>query len=473
MNKIRRIISVFALAVLLLPLFCLFPSASEQAVSVSVTVPKSVTVGSELRVKIEISKPAFPLAGLEFSLSFDDKLVKPKITDNKNQRMDAFSKKVPKGWEQMHSFSEKESKYYLRFAMPENGEPLKDASALSVEIPFAVTGTGVIGFSADSDDIVAVKNDKSLTLCKGAGSSCSSVSAGEKDTFSVTLSGDEEAVAKSRYEVTAKVTNLCDRAGIAALEFALSFDGRIFEPVITENKNAEMDVFMSRMPHKNWEQMCSYDAEKQRYVIRLACLSAGEKEQELLKLSDSLEIKIPFRVRGSEGDTGGFSVVPGTVVGANADVGKVSGTGGSFSVPVTERETFVIPSYLKTDGKYIFGTKPGTPVSEYEKSFGTAVLLDRKGNRVKEGFVGTGMRIAGGENQIYIIVIKGDCSGEGKITSADYAMAKRICLNTYDAGKEIILSAKITDSGENVSVKDYAMLKRHVLGTYNIYGSEK
>ena len=64
-------------------------------------------------------------------------------------------------------------------------------------------------------------------------------------------------------------------------------------------------------------------------------------------------------------------------------------------------------------------------------------------------------------------VILGDINNDGKINSADYLIAKRIFLGSYNATEAQLVAADVNIDGK-VNSADYLMIKRHFLGTYTI-----
>ena len=126
---------------------------------------------------------------------------------------------------------------------------------------------------------------------------------------------------------------------------------------------------------------------------------------------------------------------------------------------------------VEFDGRYFAViTQKGYTAAELIYDYGAAegVMHTAKGVAVPNSTVlGTGARVDLGGTRIYALV-KGDGGGDGKIGADDYAMAKRIYLGSYSAGKARVCALALTD-GKRVRAADYAKLKRHVLGTYDIY----
>ncbi|MBP5155720.1 MAG: N-acetylmuramoyl-L-alanine amidase [Clostridia bacterium] len=126
------------------------------------------------------------------------------------------------------------------------------------------------------------------------------------------------------------------------------------------------------------------------------------------------------------------------------------------------------------DGRYYAViTKKGYTAADLISDYGadSGIARNAKGAVSDNGAVlGTDARVDLDGTRIYALV-KGDGNGDGKIGSADYAMAKRIFLGTYPGGSVRTGALALTD-GKAVHAVDYAKLKRHVLGTYDLYQSE-
>ena len=103
-------------------------------------------------------------------------------------------------------------------------------------------------------------------------------------------------------------------------------------------------------------------------------------------------------------------------------------------------------------------------------------IFDTKGNLVTSGtaLVGTGYTVKYIYNnevkdEVPVIVL-GDVSGDGKITAADYLLAKRAFLGSIKLSAPQLKAATLSGS-DTVKSSDYLMIKRHFLKTYVIYWS--
>ncbi len=111
-----------------------------------------------------------------------------------------------------------------------------------------------------------------------------------------------------------------------------------------------------------------------------------------------------------------------------------------------------------------------TPAVILEHSFHTNTraslwLMDE--NNLKSLAVAEAAALAEHFGVSQAMVMKGDVNGDGKISSADYIMAKRIMLNTYKPTPLQLWAADIDGDGK-VSPSDYIKIKRDVIGSYSI-----
>lgn len=126
-------------------------------------------------------------------------------------------------------------------------------------------------------------------------------------------------------------------------------------------------------------------------------------------------------------------------------------------------------SSLSVTGVYLIGLTEKVSVFDLGFEFDGKIKVTDKDDVALENdsIVGTGCKVDVG-SVVYIVIVLGDVSGNGKIDSKDYLLIKRAFLGTVelDAAK---LRAACIGGTEKPSSKDYLMLKRHFLGTYNIF----
>lgn len=466
--KLKKSIACILAVITLLTAFCGTVSANEAA-AFALSCTEDVAVGGEIAVTVTLSRVDIAISGIEFSLTYDSEYVLPKITSNENSQMDLFAKTLPSGWEQLCSYSEQENKYYLRFCVgSDSTNYITDEDDIVIRIPFTVREAGVFDFTVDSGDIIIIGAHSVSDIYGGAGATVSAVGLSESDKLALTLSGSETAYERGIYNLTAEVTNLGDSTGIIAFECDLHYDTDIFEPVITANEDGEMDAFMTDMPADGWEQMCSLDSDEGCYTLRFAALGAGTVANEILKSGESFLVTIPFKVIGAEGDVGAFAIKRDTVLGVNGVTGIVTGSGSTFSTSVADSPVASFPEkYTVADG-LIYWVAEKTEIADFVAELGSVTVADKDGNAVTDDVVKTGQLLVAGD-ATYVIVVKGDANGNGKIDAPDYLMAKRAVLGTYTPSSAELRAMAIS-GGEGAVPDDYFMLKRHVLGTFDING---
>ena len=174
--------------------------------------------------------------------------------------------------------------------------------------------------------------------------------------------------------------------------------------------------------------------------------------------------------------------------------GKVTLTGNATKVTITvtsssgETKKYYITVARETNsgikpvsseykvGTYITGVDFSTSVSSFKskvKAPGgyTMKVTDSSGKEVTSGNIGTGMKVVVYNGSTAVsstqIVVKGDTSGDGKISSVDILMAQRYVINTYSLSGAYHSGADINGDGKISSV-DILMMQRHVIGTYTI-----
>ena len=128
---------------------------------------------------------------------------------------------------------------------------------------------------------------------------------------------------------------------------------------------------------------------------------------------------------------------------------------------------------IKNDGNYIFGYALGTDVAKIIASIKTAesraeVTYYNKNKQVKtSGIIASGdiLKIkTDREDKEYGIIVYGDVSGDGQITSADYINIKN---HIMDVKKLSNIEKTYADANKDgvVSSADYIAIKNHIMGT--------
>ena len=451
-------------------IFCLaFPvfavNAQGEAVEIALSFDGEAYRGGTMMLTVSVKKPTVALAGLEFTLEYDSKYVKPQITENNEDvlEMDALVTSKPNGWEQISSH--KEGVYTFRFAMPDNGSDLLDnANELVLSIPFTVQAAGSFDFDVADGSVLAIANDEECTVYSGKGSNISVVAASEAQKIGIVFKGDDTANEKGEYLLRIEALNLGDASGIVALEFDVTYDKSVFAPTVKSNENEEMNVFMQDMPG-DWEQMCSFDEANGKYTLRFAAKNAESlTNADVLKSGEKAILSIPFKVIGSEGNVASFTVDSASVIGLSCSNVILSGTGSVKSVSIEKAPSGTIPDdigYIIKDG-FLMYVDEKTKVSDFLKPFDSAFSVNSKGE-----YICTGDVLTDGNAIALTIIVRGDINGSGDIEKYDYILVKRYCMNTITFSDVQLLAADATNDGK-IDRYDYIRIKRHCLGTFTI-----
>lgn len=126
------------------------------------------------------------------------------------------------------------------------------------------------------------------------------------------------------------------------------------------------------------------------------------------------------------------------------------------------------PCILQGTG-HVNNVSPATSVDVFKSQFNPGVkaaltLTDSDGRIKTSGYVATGDIIMGSADteeiwDMYIVVVRGDVTGDGKISSTDYTRIKRAFDNRYQFTTEEFLAADINDDGK-ISTVDYIRVKK-------------
>ena len=136
---------------------------------------------------------------------------------------------------------------------------------------------------------------------------------------------------------------------------------------------------------------------------------------------------------------------------------------------------------VRTDGTDVFyvGGRPGMTVRAWLSMLPeglTAGLFQEDGSQSSpDDIIRTGLELrdvsGSGQTRIGEAVLPGDLTGDGRVSASDYAVAKRIVLNTYSLTGARYIAGCI--GGDTVSARSYVLLKRHVLGTYDLFAGSR
>ena len=131
---------------------------------------------------------------------------------------------------------------------------------------------------------------------------------------------------------------------------------------------------------------------------------------------------------------------------------------------------------IKNDGNYIYGYELNTNIADIIKSItdkeakATIIYKDKLGKEKKEGIIASGDIIkikTDHEEKEYSIIIYGDVSSDGKITSADYIAIKNHIMDVKKLSDIEKIWADINKDGK-VTSADYIAIKNHIMDVKKI-----
>jgi len=122
---------------------------------------------------------------------------------------------------------------------------------------------------------------------------------------------------------------------------------------------------------------------------------------------------------------------------------------------------------------YITEIAAGTTVGDFAQTFDCTVRILRVKDGTETELTAEDTLATGDELCVYVgsvkvysylIVVKGDVSGDGTVDAKDYMMTKRAVLGTYTIEGAGHRAAAVDN--DKIEVRDYMMIKRVALGTY-------
>ncbi len=201
---------------------------------------------------------------------------------------------------------------------------------------------------------------------------------------------------------------------------------------------------------------------------------------EIVVPADTSYIDVAAKARDSGAKVSGSGKVTltGHTTKVTVTVTASSGATKKYVITVARESTSAVkPESSKYEiGQYVTGVDFSTSVASFKAALKapdgyTLKVTNASGKEVTTGSVGTGMKVVLYQNGKAAgsipVVIKGDTSGDGKISSADILMAQRYVINTYSLSGAYFKGADINGDGKISSV-DILMMQRHVIGTYTI-----
>ena len=138
---------------------------------------------------------------------------------------------------------------------------------------------------------------------------------------------------------------------------------------------------------------------------------------------------------------------------------------------ITEKEVLEFLGLTKKEN-YVTGFLLGTDIKDIQKklSLNDSITLKNIKNsnniEIYNGIISTGMTISLNFNNTdytYIVVIKGDCNGDGKIYATDYVKVKNHIMGKSKLSGAYLEAADINNDG-NIYATDYVLIKNHIMG---------
>lgn len=147
----------------------------------------------------------------------------------------------------------------------------------------------------------------------------------------------------------------------------------------------------------------------------------------------------------------------------------------SFTLNVRKDKITVTDKLALSNDGIVSKVKPGDTaeyISQNVNSSFTIKLFNTSDKEISaKDVVGTGTKVKILENSSilyeYTILVKGDISGDGKITSSDYIYIKNHIMNSGKLDGIKYLSADVNKDGE-VTSKDYVYVRKYIMGDTNI-----
>lgn len=165
---------------------------------------------------------------------------------------------------------------------------------------------------------------------------------------------------------------------------------------------------------------------------------------------------------------------------ASLTAGNIVSDEKQFTLTVLEAPKKLTPtkssSYTVSDG-YVTKVVAETKLSDFVGNFETPEYVKVFGSDGKEitdknAYVGTGCRVSlmNGDNAVDSadVVVLGDISGDGRLTSVDYLRLRAYFGGDYELSGAYLAAAHIAGRDTVTSV-DYLRLRAHFSGDYNIY----
>lgn len=145
------------------------------------------------------------------------------------------------------------------------------------------------------------------------------------------------------------------------------------------------------------------------------------------------------------------------------------------SKPISVSDIISSKGYV-SDGTYLSGITVGSDVSDLIKNIKgesnniNVSVVDVNDKNKTSGVIVTGDKLtvtSGSESKTYSIIIYGDLTGDGKISSSDYVYVKNYIMGSKSLNSSQKVSGDINRDGK-ISSSDYVFIKNHIMGSSSI-----
>ena len=144
---------------------------------------------------------------------------------------------------------------------------------------------------------------------------------------------------------------------------------------------------------------------------------------------------------------------------------------------VTVKENFydINDGSLIAEGGYITGVKENTDGVSLKNKFNNDVtVVDGNGDEITDALIGTGcaVRSIGEGNTVaasYVVIVKGDIDGDGKVTASDYTALKTHFKSAVPTLGEAQIKAADTCPDGRLTTPDYLMIRRHIAKNFDLF----
>jgi len=137
--------------------------------------------------------------------------------------------------------------------------------------------------------------------------------------------------------------------------------------------------------------------------------------------------------------------------------------------------------FVYEEGDYILGVPIAFTVAEFRKAYAsrpTAILMNLDGVTEfdDDDLIGTGFSVRFwsevGETKTLYIVVRGDTTGDGLITTTDYIKIRAHLKNVIPLEGVFLKAADVNNDG-SVTTFDYLAVKAHFRNVYGLYSENR